>query len=124
MRTAREVAHAIVCERQDSNWCHWSSNRDEHAHYCDSLTDAIEARDAEYEAEKEKLREFIAGCVKLGGAQGAALEVATRRLKAIRDGNVTPNTFPAASLLARGALTEITRLLGETGETKPEGGRG
>ncbi len=38
---ARRVAHAIVCERQDSEWCHWSSNKDAHAHYCDTLTAAL-----------------------------------------------------------------------------------
>ena len=48
MKTAREVAHAIVCERQESEWCHWSSNKEAHAHYCDSLTAAIAARDAEH----------------------------------------------------------------------------
>ncbi len=42
-RTARELAHAIVCERQQSEWCHWTTDRTVHAHYCDTLTDALTA---------------------------------------------------------------------------------
>lgn len=49
MRTAREIAHEHVewacdLEREESG------NTDAHSEYCDNLTAAIEARDAEYAA--------------------------------------------------------------------------
>jgi len=59
MKTARELAHSIVCERQESEWCHWSSNKESHAHYCDSLTAAIEARDAEHAKVLDVAREAL-----------------------------------------------------------------
>lgn len=59
MKTAREVAHAIVCERQASEWCHWTTDRTVHAHYCDTLTADLEARDAEHEAEAKRLKGLI-----------------------------------------------------------------
>lgn len=46
-RTAREVAHEIVCERQQSEWCHWTTDRTVHAHYCDFLTVFLESDRAE-----------------------------------------------------------------------------
>jgi hypothetical protein len=46
MKDARDAAHDFICTRQEHVWCHWSSDRTVHSHYCDSLTALIASRDS------------------------------------------------------------------------------